>query len=78
MGIHRNVAHPTENAVGVIKPLVEAFAPIAGLVLDPFAGSGRTLVVAALAGRRYFGVELEGNTASSRGRWLAGVEQLIR
>lgn len=53
-----NLAHPTEKAISVIKPLVEVFAPPGGIVLNPFSGSGSTLVSAALAGRRYLGVEL--------------------
>jgi site-specific DNA-methyltransferase (adenine-specific) len=54
-----NVSHPTEKAISVIKPLVETFSPPGGLVLDPFSGSGSTLVAAALAGRPYVGIELE-------------------
>ncbi|HKT73502.1 MAG TPA: DNA methyltransferase [Steroidobacteraceae bacterium] len=54
-----NVAHPTEKTVSVLRPLVESFAPAGGVVLDPFAGSGSTLVAAALAGRGYVGIELE-------------------
>jgi site-specific DNA-methyltransferase (adenine-specific) len=53
-----NVAHPTEKAISVIKPLVETFSPPGGIVLDPFSGSGSTAVAAALARRLYVGIEL--------------------
>ncbi|QPH56081.1 DNA methylase [Pontivivens ytuae] len=54
-----NKAHPTEKAVEVLSPLIRSFSRRGDLVCDPFAGSGATLVAAALAGRRYLGVELE-------------------
>jgi len=50
-----NIAHPTEKVISVIKPLVENFSPVGGIVLDAFCGSDSTLVSAALAGRRYLG-----------------------
>ena len=68
-----NVGHPTEKAVGILTPLVEAFAPPDGVVLDPFAGSGSTLVAAALTGRKYLGIELEDNYCRLAERRLAGV-----
>ena len=54
-----NRHHPTEKSVAILKPLIESFSPPGGAILDPFAGSGSTLIAAALAGRRYCGVELE-------------------
>jgi site-specific DNA-methyltransferase (adenine-specific) len=42
-----------------MKPLIEAFCPAGGLVLDPFAGSGSTLVAAKETGRQYLGIELD-------------------
>lgn len=54
-----NVRHPTEKAVSNLQPLIESFSHPDDLVLDPFAGSGSTLVAAVLAGRRYLGIELE-------------------
>ena len=56
-----NIAHPTEKAVSILRPLVESFCPAGGVVLDPFAGSGSTLVAAALSakeGRRLGGPRL--------------------
>lgn len=68
-----NFSHPTEKAVSILTPLVEAFAPQGGVVLDPFAGSGSTLVAAALTGRHYLGIELEGTYCQLAERRLAGV-----
>jgi DNA modification methylase len=73
-----NVAHPTEKAISVIKPLVETFSPPGGLVLDPFSGSGSTAVAAALAGRLYIGVELEEKYCQLARRRLGGVERFMR
>jgi DNA modification methylase len=73
-----NVAHPTEKAISVIKPLVETFSPPGGLVLDPFSGSGSTAVAAALAGRLYVGIELEEEYCQLARRRLGGVERFMR
>ena len=53
-----NTLHPTQKPVEVLKPLIEAFCPIDGLVLDPFAGSGSTLAAAKQLGRKWLGLEL--------------------
>src|SRR5262249_2278985 len=54
-----NRLHPTQKPVGSLKPLIEAFCPTGGLVLDPFAGSGYTLVAAKETGRQFLGIELD-------------------
>lgn len=51
--------HPTEKPVGLLTPLIEYGCPPAGLVLDPFAGSGSTLEAARLSGRRAIGIEAD-------------------
>lgn len=68
-----NVAHPTEKAVSVLKPLVRAFSQPGALVLDPFAGSGSTLVSAAFTERNYLGIELNAAYVEHARRRLAGV-----
>ena len=45
--------------VGPLRPLVRRFCPPGGTVLDPFLGSGSTLIAAERQGRVCFGVELE-------------------
>lgn len=54
-----NRLHPTQKPVEVLRPLIETFCPQDGLVLDPFCGSGSTLVAACNAGRDYLGIELD-------------------
>jgi adenine-specific DNA-methyltransferase len=54
-----NKLHPTQKPLAVLLPLVETFSPPSGLVLDPFAGSGSSLLAAKLLGRRYLGIELD-------------------
>jgi site-specific DNA-methyltransferase (adenine-specific) len=54
-----NRLHPTQKPVNSLKPLVNAFCPQGGLVLDPFCGSGSSLVAARSQGRSILGIELD-------------------
>jgi DNA modification methylase len=51
--------HPTEKPVGLMRILIESSSHIGDTVLDPFAGSGSTLVAAVLSGRKAVGVEID-------------------
>lgn len=55
-----NRLHPTQKPVRVLRPLIETFCPQGGLVLDPFCGSGSTLVAARQVGLDAIGIELNG------------------
>jgi site-specific DNA-methyltransferase (adenine-specific) len=54
-----NRLHPTQKPVDVLRPFVETYCRSGGVVLDPFCGSGSTLVAAKDAGRDFVGIELE-------------------
>jgi DNA modification methylase len=54
-----NRLHPTQKPLQALRPLVEAFCAPGALVLDPFAGSGSTLLAAKQLGRNWFGIELD-------------------
>lgn len=54
-----NHLHPTQKPVSGLAPLISRFSRPGDLVLDPFAGSGSTLVAAQGLGRRYLGIELD-------------------
>ena len=58
-----NKLHPTQKPVEVLEPLIRNYCPTGGLVLDPFCGSGSTLVAAQACRRRYLGIELDNGYA---------------
>lgn len=55
----RNVRHPSEKPVPLLRELVESSSRQGDLVLDPFAGVGSTGVAALLSGRRVLLIELD-------------------
>lgn len=54
-----NRLHPTQKPVEELRPLVRALCPENGLVLDPFCGSGSTLIAARQEARDFLGIELD-------------------
>jgi site-specific DNA-methyltransferase (adenine-specific) len=51
-------AHPAQKPLGLIRQLVEVSSRPDSLVLDPFMGSGTTLVAAKELGRHAIGIEI--------------------
>jgi site-specific DNA-methyltransferase (adenine-specific) len=56
-GLVATSGHPTPKPVALMAVLLDAAPP--GVVADPFAGTGATLLAAKLTGRRAIGVEVE-------------------
>jgi site-specific DNA-methyltransferase (adenine-specific) len=56
--LHRLGTHTAQKPDEVLRALVEASCPPGGTVLDPFAGSGSVLRVAAALGRNAIGIDL--------------------
>ena len=54
-----NGQHPTAKPERLVGQLVEQFTEPGEMVLDPFMGSGTTLVAAKMLGRRAIGIERE-------------------
>lgn len=52
-----DAGHPTPKPIGLMETLVDRCAQ--GVIADPFAGSGATLVAARNLGKQAMGVELE-------------------
>ena len=73
-----NRSHPTEKAVSILEPLIETLSHPGDVVLDPFSGSGSTLVAAVLSGRRYLGIELESRYCQLAEKRLAGAVRFMQ
>lgn len=65
--------HSATFPVDLIQPRIASSCPVGGLVLDPFAGTGRSLVVAHQTGRRALGFELNRDYAAAARRALTAV-----
>jgi site-specific DNA-methyltransferase (adenine-specific) len=49
--------YPSQKPEALLARLIEALSDPGDLVLDPYAGSGTTLAVAARLGRRFVGMD---------------------
>ncbi len=64
MGLQRNGQvperwnHPCPKPLWLAQRMIKRSCPPGGIVLDPCAGSGTSLVAAKITGRRYIGIEL--------------------
>ena len=50
--------HPTQKAIEVVASVVSDFSGSASILLDPFLGSGTTLVACEQTGRIGYGMEI--------------------
>jgi len=51
--------HPTQKPLKLMQALIELTTSKNQIVLDPFCGSGTTLLASAILNRHYIGIELE-------------------
>lgn len=56
---HERVAHPTVKPLELMRYLVRLVTPQGGVVLDPFSGTGTTIVAAKAEGVSGVGVEMD-------------------
>jgi DNA modification methylase len=59
LGVERANTHPTVKPTELMRHLVRLVTPFGGTVLDPFAGSGSTLIAADGEGFAWIGIEKE-------------------
>lgn len=67
--------HPSPKPEALMRWLVENFTNEKETVLDPFAGSGTTLVAAKKLNRRYIGIEIEEQYCEMAAKRLIEVEK---
>lgn len=61
----RHNDHPTIKPIDLMRYLVKLITPPAGKLLDPFCGSGTTLIAAALENKSYTGIEMDAKNAET-------------
>jgi site-specific DNA-methyltransferase (adenine-specific) len=70
----RRGLHPTEKPTEILELLIRYSVPPGGLVLDPFAGSGSTLLTARSLGRRAIGIEADERYCEASARRLSELD----
>jgi len=68
--------HPTVKPLALMKYLIQMITPEGGTVLDPFAGSGSTLVAAKELGYDFIGIEREAEYIEIIEARLNGVKEI--
>ncbi|HVE45940.1 MAG TPA: site-specific DNA-methyltransferase [Acidimicrobiales bacterium] len=74
----RRVGHPAPFPVELPERLIELYTFRHDLVLDPFMGSGSTLVAAARLDRRYVGYDTDPNYVALARRRVAGEPEALQ
>jgi DNA modification methylase len=59
VGSTRGIRHPAPMPLDLARYLVSLSCPPSGLMLDPFCGSGTTLIAARERGRRSIGIDID-------------------
>lgn len=59
MKFSERTLHPTQKPIGLLEVLIQWFTNKGDLVMDPFAGSGSTILAAMNTGRKSIGIEKE-------------------
>ena len=67
----RGGVHPTEKPVTLLHTLLSVVTPGTGLVLDPFAGAGSTLIAARDLGMRAIGIDSDERWCEQAARRLS-------
>ena len=55
----RSSEHPTMKPVALVAAMLANSTPVGGSVLDPFSGSGSTIIAAEQLGRRCYAMEID-------------------
>ena len=74
---HGSAIHPTQKPLGITRTLIQYACPPGGLVIDPYAGSGTTLVAAQQCGRAAVGAEMDEGYAVAAADRLAETQGVL-
>lgn len=69
--------HPTQKPIRVMRAIIEWSSKPGDIILDPFMGSGTTVVAAAELNRHYIGIELNPDYVKIAEERLSHIQQKI-
>jgi DNA modification methylase len=70
--------HPNEKPINLYKAFLRDFATPGDIILDPFVGSGNSLIACESMGFNYVGYEIDPDYyAAAKNRMSKGIQQLI-
>lgn len=67
---HTRRIHPTQKPIAVLSTWIRYLSNEGDLILDPFCGSGATIVAALRLDRRAIGVEQDGGYVAAARKWV--------
>lgn len=70
-----NRLHPTQKPLEILRPLIKSYSQVGDVVLDPFAGSGSTLLAAQQLRRSWIGIEMDASYHSNASNRLTTTQQ---
>lgn len=70
--------HPMQKPAWLMERLIELWSRPGDLVLDPFAGSGETLIQAMLAGRQCIGFEIDPQHCAAANARIAAARRAMQ
>lgn len=70
------MGHPASFPYDLARDVVRCFAPVGGLVVDPFLGSGTTALAALVHGCHFIGGDLYGHEDGTP--WVSKVEAMLQ
>jgi len=75
--IEKYQIHPTQKPLWLMSELIVASSNPTDLILDPFCGSGTTLVAAKMLGRRYIGIDISPTYVAIARERLQAIDEAV-
>ena len=78
IGKGERTGYPTQKPLKLLERIIKASSNEGDTVLDPFAGSGTTLVAAQKLGRDWMGIDVSGDAAEIAARRMPDVPMIVK
>jgi len=69
--------HPTQKPLELVKKIIKISSNESDIILDPFLGSGTTVVACKELGRKYIGIEINPKYCEIARRRIRAIPELL-